>query len=148
MVEEVVVYKLQKRNMGDGEKEYSKEGVLEAHYYFAKNNNNQFLFTTESKLFIKNVEYVLLVLPDGQFGFLSKIVEKGKYPDLPKEASYTVPVQWQGINVKEEQKSSFNWLALRLVTNIISDIPNIPAKPSPQYMYIYIKEFKTSFRNG
>lgn len=40
MVEEVVVYKLQKRNMGDGEKEYSKEGVLEAHYYFAKNNNN------------------------------------------------------------------------------------------------------------
>ncbi len=134
MSEEVAVYKLQKRNMGKGEKDYSKEGTLETHYYFAKNNGNKFLFTTESGLIRKQVEYVLLVLPDGEYGFLSKIVGKGTYPDFPEDSSYMVPIQWKDINKNIEQESGFNWIALELVSKIIFNIKGIPAKPSPQYM--------------
>ena len=84
MAEEIAVYKFQEWNMGDGEKKYSQLGNLEAHYHFAKNNGGKVLFTTKSKLYQRNVGYVLLTLPNGEYGFLSKIIEKGTYLNSPK----------------------------------------------------------------
>ena len=84
MAEEIAVYKLQEWDMGNGEKKYSQLGSLEAHYHFAKNNGGKVLFTTESDLYQRNVGYVLLTLPNGEYGFLSKIIEKGTYLNSPK----------------------------------------------------------------
>ncbi|PRT67319.1 hypothetical protein [Streptococcus anginosus] len=145
MHEEIAVYKLQDRNMGEKECSYSKRGVLEAHYYFAKNNDNKFLFTTESNLIRKDVEYVLLVLSDGQYGFLSRIKKKGTYPDVYEDSSYTVPTQWKEINKNIEQLRGFNWIALELVSKIVSNIEGIPTNPSPQYMP---KEMFSDFFEG
>lgn len=145
MHEEVAVYKLQNRNMGEKECSYSKRGVLEAHYYFAKNNDNKFLFTTGSGLIRKDVKYVLLVLPDGQHGFFSEIKGKGTYPKKPKDSSYVVPTQWKEINKHVEQASGFNWIALELVSKIVSNIEGIPTNPSPQYMP---KEMFSDFFEG
>lgn len=75
MTEEIAVYKLQEWDMGNGEKKYSQLGSLEAHYYFAKNNGGKVLFTTESDLYQRNVGYVLLTLPNGEYGFL-KLLKK------------------------------------------------------------------------
>ena len=120
--------------MGDGEKNYSQLGNLEAHYHFAKNNVGKVLFTTKSKLYQRNVGYVLLTLPNGEYGFLSKIIEKGTYPKLPEDPSYMVPTEWKNINETIEKQSNFKWIALEVVSNIIENIENIPEMPSPQYM--------------
>ena len=134
MAEEIAVYKLQEWDMGNGEKKYSQLGSLEAHYYFAKNNSGKVLFTTKSDLYQRNVGYLLLTLPKGEYGFLSKIIEKGTYPKLPEDSSYMVPTEWRNINEKVEKQSNFNWIALEVVSKIIEDIENIPEMPSPQYM--------------
>lgn len=145
MAEEIAVYKLQEWNMGNGEKKYSQLGSLEAHYYFAKNNGGKVLFTTESDLYQRNVGYVLLTLPNGGYGFLSKIIEKGTYPKLPEDPSYMVPTEWKNINETIEKQSNFNWIALEVVSNIIKDIEKIPKMPSPQYMKK--EEFKKYLNN-
>ena len=44
MTEEIVVYKLQEWDMGNGEKKYSQLGSLEAHYYFAKIMVESFIY--------------------------------------------------------------------------------------------------------
>ena len=134
MAEEIAVYKFQEWNMGDGEKKYSQLGNLEAHYHFAKNNGGKVLFTTKSKLYQRNVGYVLLTLPNGEYGFLSKIIEKGTYPQIPEDSSYTIPTEWSNLNETIEKQSNFNWIALEVVSNIIENIENIPEMPSPQYM--------------
>ena len=134
MTEEIAVYKLQEWDMGNGEKKYSQLGNLEDHYHFAKNNGGKVLFTTKSKLYQRNVDYVLLILPNGEYGFLSKIIEKGTYPKLPEDSSYMVPTEWRNINETVEKQSNFNWIALEVVSNIIEDIEKIPEMPSPQYM--------------
>ena len=134
MAEEIAVYKFQEWNMGDGEKKYSQLGNLEAHYHFAKNNVGKVLFTTKSKLYQRNVGYVLLTLPNGEYGFLSKIIEKGTYPQIPEDSSYTIPTEWSNLNETIEKQSNFNWIALEVVSNIIENIENIPEMPSPQYM--------------
>ena len=134
MAEEIAVYKFQEWNMGDGEKKYSQLGNLEAHYHFAKNNGGKVLFTTKSKLYQRNVGYVLLTLPNGEYGFLSKIIEKGTYPQIPEDSSYTIPTGWSNLNETIEKQSNFNWIALEVVSNIIENIENIPEMPSPQYM--------------
>ena len=134
MAEEIAVYKFQEWNMGDGEKKYSQLGNLEAHYHFAKNNGGKVLFTTKSKLYQRNVGYVLLTLPNGEYGFLSKIIEKGTYPQIPEDSSYTIPTEWRNINETVEKQSNFNWIALEVVSNIIENIEKIPKMPSPQYM--------------
>ena len=109
-------------------------GNLEAHYHFAKNNGGKVLFTTKSKLYQRNVGYVLLTLPNGEYGFLSKIIEKGTYPQIPEDSSYTIPTEWSNLNETIEKQSNFNWIALEVVSNIIENIENIPEMPSPQYM--------------
>lgn len=134
MAEEIAVYKFQEWNMGDGEKKYSQLGNLEAHYHFAKNNGGKVLFTTKSKLYQRNVGYVLLTLPNGEYGFFSKIIEKGTYPQIPEDSSYTIPTEWSNLNETIEKQSNFNWIALEVVSNIIENIENIPEMPSPQYM--------------
>lgn len=134
MAEEIAVYKFQEWNMRDGEKKYSQLGNLEAHYHFAKNNGGKVLFTTKSKLYKRNVGYVLLTLPNGEYGFLSKIIEKGTYPKLPEDPSYMVPTEWRDMNEEIEEQSNFNWIALEVVSKIIEDIEGIPKMPSPQYM--------------
>ena len=134
MAEEIAVYKFQEWNMGDGEKKYSQLGNLEAHYHFAKNNGGKVLFTTKSKLYQRNVGYVLLTLPNGEYGFLSKIIEKGTYPKLPEDPSYMVPTEWRDMNEEIEKQSNFNWIALEVVSKIIEGIESIPEMPSPQYM--------------
>ena len=134
MAEEIAVYKFQEWNMGDGEKKYSQLGNLEAHYHFAKNNGGKVLFTTKSKLYQRNVGYVLLTLPNGEYGFFSKIIEKGTYPKLPEAPSYMVPTEWKNINETIEKQSNFKWIALEVVSNIIENIEKIPKMPSPQYM--------------
>jgi len=78
MTEEIAVYKLQEWDMGNGEKKYSQLGSLEAHYYFAKNNGGKVLFTTKD-LYQRNVSYLLLTLPNGEYGFLSKIIVNVKH---------------------------------------------------------------------
>ena len=134
MAEEIAVYKFQEWNMGDGEKKYSQLGNLEAHYHFAKNNGGKVLFTTKSKLYQRNVGYVLLTLPNGEYGFLSKIIEKGTYPQIPEDSSYTIPTEWSNLNETIEKQSNFNWIALEVVSKIIEGIEGIPKMPSPQYM--------------
>lgn len=134
MTEEIAVYKLQEWDMGNGEKKYSQLGNLEAHHYFAKNNGGKVLFTTKSDLYQRNVSYLLLTLPNGEYGFLSKIIEKGTYPKLPEDPSYMVPTEWKNINETIEKQSNFKWIALEVVSNIIENIENIPEMPSPQYM--------------
>ena len=134
MAEEIAVYKFQEWNMGDGEKKYSQLGNLEAHYHFAKNNGGKVLFTTESDLYQRNVGYVLLTLPNGEYGFLSKIIEKGTYPKLPEDLSYMVPTEWKNINETIEKQTNFNWIALEVVSKIFEGIEGIPKMPSPQYM--------------
>ena len=134
MAEEIAVYKLQEWDMGNGEKKYSQLGSLEAHYYFAKNNSGKVLFTTKSDLYQRNVGYLLLTLPKGEYGFLSKIIEKGTYPKLPEDSSYMVPTEWRNMNEEIEKQTNFNWIALEVVSKIIEDIENIPEMPSPQYM--------------
>ena len=134
MAEEIAVYKFQEWNMGDGEKKYSQLGNLEAHYHFAKNNGGKVLFTTKSKLYQRNVGYVLLTLPNGEYGFLSKIIEKGTYPKLPEDPSYMVQTEWRDMNEEIEKQSNFNWIALEVVSKIIEGIESIPEMPSPQYM--------------
>ena len=134
MAEEIAVYKFQEWNMGDGEKKYSQLGNLEAHYYFAKNNGGKVLFTTKSKLYQRNVGYVLLTLPNGEYGFLSKIIEKGTYPKLPEDPSYMVPTEWRDMNEEIEKQSNYNWIALEVVSKIFEGIEGIPKMPSPQYM--------------
>ena len=109
-------------------------GNLEAHYHFAKNNGGKVLFTTKSNLYQRNVGYVLLTLPNGEYGFLSKIIEKGTYPKLPEDPSYMVPTEWKNINETIEKQFNFNWIALEVVSNIILGIEGIPKMPSPQYM--------------
>ena len=120
--------------MGDGEKKYSQLGNLEAHYHFAKNNGGKVLFTTKSKLYQRNVGYVLLTLPNGEYGFLSKIIKKGTYPQIPEDSSYTIPTEWSNLNETIEKQSNFNWIALEVVSKIIEGIEGIPKMPSPQYM--------------
>ena len=134
MAEEIAVYKFQEWNMGDGEKKYSQLGNLEAHYHFAKNNGGKVLFTTKSKLYQRNVGYVLLTLPNGEYGFLSKIIKKGTYPQIPEDSSYTIPTEWSNLNETIEKQSNFNWIALEVVSKIIEGIESIPEMPSPQYM--------------
>lgn len=134
MAEEIAVYKLQEWDMGNGEKKYSQLGSLEAHYYFAKNNGGKVLFTTKSKLYQRNVGYVLLTLPNGEYGFLSKIIEKGTYPQIPEDSSYTIPTEWSNLNETIEKQSNFNWIALEVVSKIFEGIEGIPKMPSPQYM--------------
>lgn len=134
MAEEIAVYKFQEWNMGDGEKKYSQLGNLEAHYHFAKNNGGKVLFTTKSKLYQRNVGYVLLTLPNGEYGFLSKIIKKGTYPQIPEDSSYTIPTEWSNLNETIEKQSNFNWIALEVVSKIIEGIEGIPKMPSPQYM--------------
>ena len=134
MAEEIAVYKFQEWNMGDGEKKYSQLGNLEDHYHFAKNNRGKVLFTTKSRLYQRNVGYVLLRFPNWEYGFLSKIIEKGTYPKLPEDPSYMVPTEWRNINETVEKQSNFNWIALEVVSNIIENIEKIPKMPSPQYM--------------
>ena len=134
MTEEIAVYKFQEWNMGDGEKKYSQLGNLEAHYHFAKNNGGKVLFTTKSKLYQRNVGYVLLTLPNGEYGFLSKIIKKGTYPQIPEDSSYTIPTEWSNLNETIEKQSNFNWIALEVVSKIIEGIEGIPKMPSPQYM--------------
>ena len=73
-------------------------------------------------------------LPNGEYGFLSKIIEKGTYPKLPEDPSYMVPTEWKNINETIEKQSNFKWIALEVVSNIIENIENIPEMPSPQYM--------------
>ena len=145
MAEEIAVYKFQEWNMGDGEKKYSQLGNLEAHYHFAKNNGGKVLFTTKSKLYQRNVGYVLLTLPNGEYGFLSKIIKKGTYPQIPEDSSYTIPTEWSNLNETIEKQSNFNWIALEVVSNIIKDIEKIPKVPSPQYMKK--EEFKKYLNN-
>lgn len=135
MAKEVAVYKLQEWDMGEGEKKYSPFGNLEAHYYFAKNNEDKFLFTTPTNLpRQEEVTHVLLTLPNGEYGFLSKIAGKGTYPEKPNSL-YTVPTQFKDINVKE-QESGVNWIELEVVSKIIADIKNVPHFQSPKYMDI------------
>jgi len=85
-------------------------------------------------LYQRNVGYVLLTLPNGEYGFLSKIIEKGTYPQIPEDSSYTIPTEWSNLNETIEKQSNFNWIALEVVSNIIENIENIPEMPSPQYM--------------
>ena len=134
MAKEIAVYKLQEWDMGEGEKKYSPLGILEAHYYFAKVNGGKFLFTTPINLpRQEGVTHVLLTLPNGEYGFLSKIIAKGTYPKK-SNSSYTVPTQWKEINETEEQESGFNWIELEVVSKIIVGIENVPHFQSPKYM--------------
>ena len=85
-------------------------------------------------LYQRNVGYVLLTLPNGEYGFLSKIIEKGTYPKLPEDLSYMVPTEWKNINETIEKQTNFNWIALEVVSKIFEGIEGIPKMPSPQYM--------------
>ena len=75
-----------------------------------------------------------MLVTNGEYGFLSKIIEKGTYPKLPEDPSYMVPTEWKNINETIEKQSNFKWIALEVVSNIIENIENIPEMPSPQYM--------------
>ncbi|MDU0882086.1 MAG: hypothetical protein E7B02_10975, partial [Streptococcus salivarius] len=110
----VGVVKLQPWVMVSGEK-YSSEGNLEAHYYHAKDNNGKVLFTTKSGSLRRNPDYVLLALPEGQKGVMYKLVEQGRYPELPSDLSFEVPSQWKVQNVEHEQAERYYWYALEVV---------------------------------
>lgn len=140
MSEEVVVYKIREIDMGEGEKKYSQLGNLEAHYYFAKANKGKVLFTTKSKLFRKDNhpnlgDYLLLAIPDGSFGFLARVLEKGRYDKEPSDPEFKVPCQWSEIN-KSEKEKEYNWIALELTkdSGLRQGIPNVPKGVSPRYM--------------
>ena len=131
------VYKLQPWDMLNGEK-YSKEGNLEAHYYHAKNNGGKVLFTTSSGLFRKDSQYVLLTLPQGEKGVLYRVVEKDRYPKMPSNPLFKVPSQWSNLNEKHEQLERYKWIALEVVSDILTNIQGIPSGQSPRYMDIEI----------
>lgn len=131
------VYKLQPWDMLNSEK-YSKEGNLEAHYYHAKNNEGKVLFTTSSGLFRRDSQYVLLTLPQGEKAVLYRVVEKDRYPKMPSNPLFTVPSQWSNLNKKYEQPERYKWVALEVVSDILTNIKGIPSGQSPRYMDIEI----------
>ena len=131
----VGVVKLQPWAMLSGEK-YSSEGNLEAHYYHAKDNNGKVLFTTKSGRLRKNPDYVLLALPEGQKGEMYKLVEQGRYPELPSDPSFEVPSQWKVQNVEHEQAERYYWYALEAVSDILIKLDRkkeVPRGQSPRY---------------
>ena len=131
----VGVVKLQPWVMVSGEK-YSSEGNLEAHYYHAKDNNGKVLFTTKSGRLRKNPDYVLLALPGGQKGVMYKLVEQGRYPELPSDPFFEVPSQWKVQNVEHEQAERYYWYALEVVSDILTDLDTkteVPRGQSPRY---------------
>ena len=131
----VGVVKLQPWIMLSKEK-YSSEGNLEAHYYHAKDNNDKVLFTTKSGRLRKNPDYVLLALPEGQKGVMYKLVEQGRYPELPSDPSFEVPSQWKVQNVEHEQAERYYWYALEAVSDILTDLDTkteVPRGQSPRY---------------
>jgi hypothetical protein len=131
----VGVVKLQPWVMLSGEK-YSSEGNLEAHYYHAKDNNGKVLFTTKSGRLRKNPDYVLLALPGGQKGVMYKLVEQGRYPELPSDPFFEVPSQWKVQNVEHEQAEPYYWYALEVVSDILADLDTeteVPRGQSPRY---------------
>lgn len=131
----VGVVKLQPWVMVSGEK-YSSEGNLEAHYYHAKDSNGKVLFTTKSGRLRKNPDYVLLALPEGQKGVMYKLVEQGRYPELPSDPSFEVPSQWKAQNVEHEQAEGYYWYALEVVSDILTDLntkTEVPRGQSPRY---------------
>lgn len=131
----VGVIKLQPWVMVSGEK-YSSEGNLEAHYYHAKDNNGKVLFTTKSGQLRKNPDYVLLALPEGQKGVMYRLVEQGRYPELPSEPSFEVPSQWKTQNKEIEQPERYYWYALEVVSDILTGLDTkieVPRGQSPRY---------------
>lgn len=131
----VGVVKLQPWVMLSGEK-YSSEGNLEAHYYHAKDNDGKVLFTTKSGQLRKNPDYVLLALPEGQKGVMYKLVEQGRYPELPSNPSFEVPSQWKVQNVEHEQAERYYWYALEVVPDILTNLDTkieVPRGQSPRY---------------
>lgn len=131
----VGVVKLQPWVMLSGEK-YSSEGNLEAHYYHAKDNDGKVLFTTKSGRLRKNPDYVLLALSNGQKGVMYRLVEQGRYPELPSDPSFEVPSQWKVQNVEREQAERYYWYALEVVSDILTDLDTkieVPRGQSPRY---------------
>lgn len=131
----VGVVKLQPWVMVSGEK-YSSEGNLEAHYYHAKDNNGKVLFTTKSGRLRKNPDYVLLALPGGQKGVMYKLVEQGRYPEVPSEPFFKIPSQWRNQNKEIEQPERYYWFALEVVSDILTDLDTkieVPRGQSPRY---------------
>mgnify|MGYP000939761190 FL=1 len=131
----VGVVKLQPWVMLSGEK-YSSEGNLEAHYYHAKDNDGKVLFTTKSGRLRKNPDYVLLALSNGQKGVMYRLVEQGRYPELPSDPSFEVPSQWKVQNVEHEQTERYYWYALEVVSDILTDLDTkieVPRGQSPRY---------------
>lgn len=131
----VGVVKLQPWVMLSGEK-YSSEGNLEAHYYHAKDNDGKVLFTTKSGRLRKNPDYVLLALSNGQKGVMYRLVEQGRYPELPSDPSFEVPSQWKVQNVEHEQAERYYWYALEVESDILTDLDTkieVPRGQSPRY---------------
>ena len=119
----VGVVKLQPWVMVSGEK-YSSEGNLEAHYYHAKDNNGKVLFTTKSGRLRKNPDYVLLALPEGQKGVMYKLVEQGRYPELPSDPSFEVPSS-KGITFLKMRNSAGSFELNNTVMEFVRDtMPN------------------------
>ena len=131
----VGVFKLQPWVMLSGEK-YSAEGNLEAHYYHAKDNDGKVLFTTKSGSLRRDPNYVLLALSNGKKGVMYRLVEQGRYPELPSEPSFEVPSQWKTQNKEIEQPERYYWFALEVVSDILTDLDTkieVPRGQSPRY---------------
>ena len=129
------VFKLQPWVMLSGEK-YSAEGNLEAHYYHAKDNDGKVLFTTKSGSLRRDPNYVLLALSNGKKGVMYRLVEQGRYPELPSEPSFEVPSQWKTQNKEIEQPERYYWFALEVVSDILTDLDTkieVPRGQSPRY---------------
>ena len=131
----VGVFKLQPWIMLNGEK-YSSEGNLEAHYYHANDNDGKVLFTTKSGQLRKNPSYVLLALPNGKKGVIYRLVQQGRYPEVPSDQSFEVPSQWKKQNKEIEQPERYYWFALEVVSNILTELDTkteVPRGQSPRY---------------
>ena len=131
----VGVVKLKQWVMLSGEK-YSPEGNLEAHYYHAKDNDGKVLFTTKLGRLRRNPDYVLLALSNGKKGVMYRLVEQGRYPELPSDPSFEVPSQWKTQNKEIEQPERYYWYALEVVSDILTELDTdteVPRGQSPRY---------------
>ena len=65
-----------------------------------------------------------------------KLVEQGRYPELPSDPSFEVPSQWKAQNVEHEQAERYYWYALEVVSDILADLntkTEVPRGQSPRY---------------
>ena len=65
-----------------------------------------------------------------------KLVEQGRYPELPSDPSFEVPSQWKVQNVEQEQAERYYWYALEAVSDILTNLDTkteVPRGQSPRY---------------